>query len=100
MGRPGKFEACENQDIAERLHDISLDGCCDECGDVCEVGHHYCLLIDTGIPGAEFVILEEDGQGFVTYETFDTKEEAIGAFAQHEYFVDSFYEDEEDEEEE
>ena len=87
---PGKFEACADEDVGRTLHEMSLDGCCETVGDVADFGH-FCLLTGTGIAGAEHAIVEEDGQGFVTYTTFDTEEDAREAFAEVEREAEEFY---------
>lgn len=63
---PGKFEACEDQALAERLWNITLDGGHEsELGSVDEWGW-YALVGDTETPG--FYILKCDSDGFVTIE--------------------------------
>lgn len=55
-----------NSGLAERLHELSLHGGQDDdTGSVDELGWF-------GLFNREQVILEEDGQGFVTAHTFDS----------------------------
>ncbi len=61
MGRPGKFEGNSDQDLAERLHAVTLDGGCnEELGDV-ETFGWFGLILD--FEGRSFVV-SEDSQGF------------------------------------
>jgi hypothetical protein len=93
MARPGKYEGNGKlADAVEALHQLSMNGCDDEAGDVNTTGF-YCLLnapfdfiqedIDvdkrdvkairrrTGKDGC--IILEEDSNGFVTADWYKTK---------------------------
>lgn len=75
--RPGKFEA--SSEIGEKLHEISLDGCDEELGDVQDFGW-YGLLIDSGCEDAKFAIASEDSDGFVDFESFATEAKAREAW--------------------
>jgi hypothetical protein len=83
MGDPGKFEGAEDQDVAEILHDATLNGMHDEeAGDVNETGMWSAIFrgvevrdgeLQDGFPGG--YIVQEDEQGFFTYTEFDSDEE-------------------------
>jgi hypothetical protein len=77
---PGKFEGNADESLAERLHQMTLDGGPDEeTGDVQESGW-YGLLIDTGEDDAPHAIVEEDSQGFFSYESYENEAEAREAW--------------------
>ena len=72
---PGKFP----DEIAERLWDITLEnGQDDDVGDVSEYGFWAALILETEIEGtnARNFIIEEDEQGFISYQVFDSQEAA------------------------
>ncbi len=61
---------------------MSLDGVDAECGSHETGGNWYGLMTDTGIKGAEHVIVVEDNQGFFDYKEFASKDEAESIFEQ------------------
>ena len=65
---PGKFEACDDDRLAEVLHGIDTNA---DCGDVQTTGW-YGLVLHRN----HGYIVSEDSQGFFCYEYFDTKAEA------------------------
>lgn len=75
---PGQFQACASLKLAEYLHGLSLDSSlADALGEVDGFGW-YGLVIYDGSDEAEAAgatdcyVLNEDSQGFFTYETFDS----------------------------
>jgi hypothetical protein len=78
--RPGKFENSGN--IGERLHQLTLDGTLDdECGDVNGPGDHwYGLILESGIPEAEYAVVSESNSGSFAYTAFATPELARAEF--------------------
>jgi hypothetical protein len=74
----GKFEACDDDRLAEVLYSISLDGCDDSCGEA-EYFGWYGLILHR----KHGYVVSEDSQGFFCYERFETKEEAQTAFDAH-----------------
>jgi len=75
---PGKFES--SGEIGEKLDAIMLNGFSDEeLGSVLETGH-YALLLNTGLPCAPHAIVETDTQGFVDYNSYETKEGCMKAW--------------------
>jgi hypothetical protein len=64
---PGKFEACEDQDLGEALYQLVNDGGCDdELGDVQDFGWYGLVLPDDA--GNAGYILFEDNNGFFEYQ--------------------------------
>ena len=80
----GKFEGCTNQDIAQKLHDLSLNGCDEELGDVETFGWH--ALIGS-------YIISEDNQGFFSYTQYDNKVKAREAWLKLEADYQKFEEE-------
>lgn len=79
---PGKFEANESEEIAEALYSLCGESFFNEqYGDV-EHGGWYALFTHvTPIGGhTRSYIVEEDNNGFFTYEEFIDEDEAIVAF--------------------
>ncbi|KMV19606.1 hypothetical protein ACT17_06050 [Mycolicibacterium conceptionense] len=72
-----------NSDRDEALHALSLDGTAEEIGDVGTWGHHYAGLgrverSELGdragdFPDHAWVIVHEDGQGFVDVALYDSE---------------------------
>ena len=87
MNTPGKFEACENQELAEILHNETLESfCTEECGSVQDIGW-FGLLEHEG----SWYICEEDENGFFTYETYATEEEARIIWQEIEDSYETYY---------
>lgn len=67
--------------MGEMLNEIAMDGFADdECGSVTENGIWLALILE------HRAIIQEDSQGFFSYEIFETEEEAQKTFdflAQH-----------------
>lgn len=98
---PGKFEGAIDEQIAEELYDLSLEGGADEeMGDVQEVGHFFMLFTDMEEYGGKSFILCEDNFGFVDYDEFDTAEAAEKAWKRYASLIDRLYENQEEEGEE
>lgn len=75
---PGKFEANESEEIAEALYDLTLGSWFNEqYGDV-EHGGWYALFINVTPTGGHTsnYIVEEDNNGFFTYQEYASEEEA------------------------
>ena len=73
----GKYDS----KTTELLNEISLNGFADdECGSVTENGLWNALLLDTDIPRAKYAILQEDDQGFVYSQAFDTESDVTVAW--------------------
>ena len=92
--QPGKFEGNMSHKTAELLYEISMNGNNDK-----EIGGEmgwYGLLLNTGIPGAEYAIISEDNDGFFSYRPFDNEEEARKDWTEIEEEYETFYEDIED----
>ena len=87
--RLGKYEGNADQDLAEYLHKLSLDGCDEELGDVESFGWYGILLQIAGIGKLKSYIIHEDSQGFFDYTTYDTKALALEAWEN----LESEYED-------
>jgi hypothetical protein len=64
--RLGKFEGCADGELGEVLHEITMDGCCDDCGDVESFG----WFASVDYKGRWFIV-SEDSQGFFDYREFD-----------------------------
>jgi hypothetical protein len=97
MGRPGKFEGCNDQDLGEELHAITMDsGQDDELGEVDGFGW-YGLIIDLDYNGkVAHYIVHEDNAGFFDYTVYDTETEAREAWAVLEADYDAFNEEDAD----
>lgn len=74
MSGPGKFEGCESQEVAERLNEIVLDGGFDDQFGSTDEGVWCALVADA--------IVQEDDQGFFTYEVMESEEQARRIFDQ------------------
>ena len=73
----GKYDS----KTTELLNEITLNGFADdECGSVTENGLWSALLLDTEIPRAKYAILQEDDQGFVYSQAFDTESDVTVAW--------------------
>jgi hypothetical protein len=68
---PGKFERCEDLEIAERLYAITLDGGADE-QDEGGGGSAWWLVADA--------IAFEDAEGFFVYRLYASEAEARGVW--------------------
>lgn len=68
--------------IAEALYEVTLEGgSTDEYGTTTEApGRWWALILNSGVRGAKHAIVTEDSQGFVDYELFRTKREAMKNF--------------------
>jgi len=76
---PGKFESSGN--IGEVLHGMTMDGSADEeAGDVQYAYGWNGLMVNTGVKGAEHVIVNEDSNGFFDYTAYDTEAKARAAW--------------------
>ena len=72
---PGKFEACDDDRLAEVLYSISQDGCDDSCGEAEYFGWYGLILHrDHGY------IVSEDSQGFFDYTRYSSKDAAQSTF--------------------
>lgn len=81
-----------DNEITEKLYELSLDGMVDEeLGDVQDFGW-YGLMKDTGVPDASYAILHEDSQGFVYSYTYPSLEEVIIVWTKLEEEERLFYE--------
>ncbi len=88
--KPGKFEGNADQDLAEYLHKLSLDGWTDEeIGDVEGFGWYGLLTQVAGRGKLKSYIIHEDSQGFFNYTTYDTQDLALTAWGN----LESEYED-------
>ena len=87
--RLGKFEGNADQDLAEYLHKLSLDGCDEELGDVQNFGWYGLITHVAGIGKMKSYIIHEDNYGFFDYTTYDTKASALEAWGN----LESEYED-------
>ena len=86
MGNPGKFEANENQTIAEKLEKITLNGFHDnELGDVENFGWYALILnfkeFNFQTIGKSYIV-NQDNYGFFTYTEFETENEAQKAWSE------------------
>ena len=69
--QPGKFEGCYDQDLAQALHNLSLEGGCDqEIGDVEGFGW-YGLMRDINLQKPKDYIIQEDNYGFFDYTEYE-----------------------------
>lgn len=81
---PGKFEYCENEEAANYLYELSVDGQCKEqFGSVTESPFiwegllilNFLVPANKGVTKGAYVIWENES-GFFCYKGFDTEEEA------------------------
>jgi hypothetical protein len=87
MHTPGKYEACADQELAEILHNETLESwCVEECGTCQDMGW-YGLLEHEG----SWYICETDNDGFFTYETYETEEEARTIWQEIEDSYETYY---------
>jgi len=86
---PGKYEGNGSELLAEIVHAASLDGSCDGCGDVTEVGW-YASLVEGRRYG--FVVVEDE-LGFVDVTVYDTVDEARAAYEDYELEAQRFYDE-------
>ena len=86
----GKFEGCESQSLGERLHEITLDGCCEELGDVQGFGWFAKVDLD-GV----FYVVSEDNNGFFDYASYPNEAERDDAWSLIEADYSNFYRSEE-----
>lgn len=101
---PGKFEG--QPGYARIAWEHSLGGCCEECGDVDDVGVHYAYVdysdsplavMDHGEPHQYLaIIVETDSQGFVDVDPYEDMDAAQIAWGKIEASVERFYDDIED----
>jgi hypothetical protein len=87
---PGKFEGCDDQDIGERLHEITMDGCCEDIGDVESLGWFAKVDIDNRL-----FIVSEDSQGFFDYTEYADEDERAEFWAGIEEDYAEYYKGEE-----
>jgi hypothetical protein len=86
----GKFAGCADADVAEALYDMTLEGGAnEEIGSVQELGW-YGLLIDTGVQGVPHAIVNEDSDGFFTYQEFQTEDAARRRWSRIESMYDEY----------
>jgi hypothetical protein len=71
---PGKFEV--SGAVGERLHEMVNDSFHQDEYSLGDGGGWFGLIINTGLECAPHAVLSEDSDGFFTYTTFDTSEEA------------------------
>ena len=71
--QPGKFEGCANQDLAQALRELSLNGCDGELGDVQGFGW-YGLMLDINLTWPKDYIVSEDNFGFFDYVEYERGE--------------------------
>lgn len=67
MNKPGKFEGCANQDLAERLYELECD---DDLGDVADFGWYGLIKEFNG----KAYIISEDNYGFMDYTEYELNE--------------------------
>ena len=97
---PGKFEGNYSASFAEALHEVTMNGGCDEeAGDCPEFGCWYGKIgladlnireDDEPVIGA---IVSEDDRGFFGYQTFQTIGEFEESWEKIEKMVERFYEE-------
>jgi hypothetical protein len=80
MNRPGKYEGNADQDLAEVLRGITLDGCCEEGGDVDEFGLWFAKVDYAG----RWFTVTEDSQGFFDYQEYESSTARDAAFDEQE----------------
>jgi hypothetical protein len=98
---PGKFEGDGNGgNVARVLHEMSMEGVDEECGDVSVGDGWHGLILRTGISGVEHVIVTEDNSGFFTYVAFEEEEKAQEAWGTLAEEVNGEEEEEEEDEDE
>jgi hypothetical protein len=94
MARLGKFEGNADQDLAEYLHKLSLDGCNDrELGDVQDFGWYGLLLHIAGKGRMKSYIVHNDNYGFFDYTEYNNKDSALEAWTKLESEYEKFYGD-------
>jgi hypothetical protein len=90
----GKFEGNTDEKLAEYLHQISLDGCDEELGDVQSFGWYGLLLQLSGKGKLKSYIIHEDEQGFFDYCTYNTQVQAKEDWANLEADYEEFNKEE------
>jgi hypothetical protein len=96
MVRLGKFEGNADQDLAEYLHKLSLEWADETLGDVETFGWYGLLTQVAGKGKLKSYIIHEDSQGFFDYTTYDTKAQALEAWAKLESEYEEFDEEAEE----
>ena len=91
--RPGKFEGNADQDLAETLHEMIMDGTWEESGDVTTFGLWFAKVDHKG----KFYTVTEDSQGFFDYQEYDTETERDCAYDEQAAEYDDFMETQEQE---
>ena len=77
----GKFEGAANHEIASALYDKMVEGFLDdETGSTSENGLWLGLILASGVPEAENVVVTEDSDGFFDYFVFPNAADAREAF--------------------
>lgn len=89
----GKFEGCQNQALAQKLYELSLDGCNETLGDVENFGW-YGLILNHFFSS---YIISEDSQGFFSYTQYSKAEEAQKAWLKLETDYEEFISESEEE---
>lgn len=85
---PGKFAS----ELDERVYEVSLDGSCEEFGDV-QFGGHFTLVED--FEGYDWIV-QEDSQGFIDVDRYPLGTHAEDVFRTQEW---EYYRDDTDEDE-
>ena len=83
----GKFEGCESRLIGELLYSMDSSWHADSCGDVSENGRWYALVHGKRY---HFIVTECD-QGFVDYDVYSDRDQALADWALIESTVDAWY---------
>lgn len=103
---PGKFEGNHSLSLSEKLHEITMDGCNEELGDVQGFGWYGLILspfegeeierlpLSPMRKGPSFIVAE-DSNGFFTYTEFDDEDAALQAWHSLEEEYSTFMEEEE-----
>lgn len=94
----GKFDGNEDYYLAEYLHQLSLEGCDKELGDVQDFGWFGLILniIKGNLSKGQSYIVHEDNYGFFDYRVYNTVKESEEEWARLEEDYEEFMKDSED----
>lgn len=88
----GKFEGNPDEQLAEYLHQLSMEGCDEDLGDVQDFGWYGLIfhVIKGNLSKGQSYIVHEDNYGFFDYTKYDSKSKALEDWAILEKEYDDF----------
>ena len=72
----GKFEGCADQELGQKIYELTMEGCDAELGEVESFGWYGLLL---NVDGKNYIV-SEDNNGFFDYTEYDTIDEVTTAW--------------------